>query len=278
MTTLTGKTIQDTYKDLLQVSNVNQGIDTTVRAVEDGEGTASQFFLSTTIARIGATGTLDFATGGGFDVSNLATVTGTWADLGTVTTVDINGGTADSFIIGAVTPANGTFSIVFTNTIDESTADAGVTIDSFLIKDGLAAALSISYSNTTSNLTATTVQAAVDEIISKASVQTTDATKTKLFGIAVASGESSKIHFKLTAVQSGTPANMLMMDIIAAAENTGGTTTLIIDGTGYNAVEGGATAWVVETEANDSTDELEINVTGVVATTIDWDVNVQEIG
>ena len=47
MTTLTGAQIASTYKDLLQVSNSNAGVDATLRDVEDGEGTASALQLST---------------------------------------------------------------------------------------------------------------------------------------------------------------------------------------------------------------------------------------
>jgi len=47
MATLTGKTPAQTYKDLLQVSNNNSGIDSTLRSVEDGEGTTGAIKLST---------------------------------------------------------------------------------------------------------------------------------------------------------------------------------------------------------------------------------------
>lgn len=47
MTTLTDRDLADTYKDLLQVSNSNAGINTTLTAIEDGEGTASKLKLST---------------------------------------------------------------------------------------------------------------------------------------------------------------------------------------------------------------------------------------
>ena len=47
MTALTGKTPAATYKDLLQVSNSNAGIDGTLRAISDGEGTTSPLSLST---------------------------------------------------------------------------------------------------------------------------------------------------------------------------------------------------------------------------------------
>jgi hypothetical protein len=49
---LTGKTPQATYKDLLQVSNTNSGIDATLRPVEDGEGTQSPLQLSSTAVNI----------------------------------------------------------------------------------------------------------------------------------------------------------------------------------------------------------------------------------
>ena len=55
---LTGKAPKDTYRDLLQMSNANAGIDTTLRPVLDGKGTPSIFSLSTTAARLA--GPLDF--------------------------------------------------------------------------------------------------------------------------------------------------------------------------------------------------------------------------
>lgn len=52
MATLSGRHPKDTYKDLLQVSNANAGVDATLRTVEDGEGTSSALQLSTTGAKI----------------------------------------------------------------------------------------------------------------------------------------------------------------------------------------------------------------------------------
>ena len=43
---LTGRPIKDTYKDLLQVSNSNIGVDDTLRVVSDGEGTPTPLQLS----------------------------------------------------------------------------------------------------------------------------------------------------------------------------------------------------------------------------------------
>ena len=47
------------------------------------------------------------ATGGG-------SLTGTWSDLGTVTTIDINGGTVDGTVVGGTTPAAATFTTLNT--------------------------------------------------------------------------------------------------------------------------------------------------------------------
>lgn len=53
MTSLAGRTLIDTYKDLLQISNGNVGVDETARYIEDGEGTPSILSLSTTHVGVG---------------------------------------------------------------------------------------------------------------------------------------------------------------------------------------------------------------------------------
>ena len=53
MATLTGQSIANSYKDLLQVSNSNSGIDGTARVVSDGEDTASKLFLDTNRVGVG---------------------------------------------------------------------------------------------------------------------------------------------------------------------------------------------------------------------------------
>ena len=49
---LTGKTLAATYKDLLQADNSNNGVDTTLRNIKDGEGTASSLWLSDDVVRV----------------------------------------------------------------------------------------------------------------------------------------------------------------------------------------------------------------------------------
>lgn len=52
MAELTGKTLTSTYKGLLWVDNSGNGVDGTLRTVEDGEGTDSSLQLSSSAARI----------------------------------------------------------------------------------------------------------------------------------------------------------------------------------------------------------------------------------
>ena len=49
---LSGKTLKDTFKDLLQCDNSNNGVDTTLRNIKDGEGTASSLWLSDDVVRV----------------------------------------------------------------------------------------------------------------------------------------------------------------------------------------------------------------------------------
>lgn len=72
MASLTGKAPSATYKDLLQVSNSNSGIDATLRDLEDGEGTVGPVKFSTTGMRLQATATLDGASGATLDMTNIA--------------------------------------------------------------------------------------------------------------------------------------------------------------------------------------------------------------
>ena len=85
MATLNGRTPGDTYGNLLQVDNSNNGIDGTLRDLEDGEGTAGPVQISTTGMRIKNGVTLDFASGGTIDFSN-ATVSGNpaWVRLDSI--------------------------------------------------------------------------------------------------------------------------------------------------------------------------------------------------
>ncbi len=65
----------------------------------------------------------------GWTLTNNVSVIGTWADIGTITTADINGGTIDGTTIGGGTAAAGTFTTVGATTGNITTVNA-TTVDS----------------------------------------------------------------------------------------------------------------------------------------------------
>ena len=73
MSTLEGKRVKNTYKDLLQVSNGNIGVDGTLRAVEDGQGTVSALEISTTDVRVNNLTVTGTVTGLPSSATNLST-------------------------------------------------------------------------------------------------------------------------------------------------------------------------------------------------------------
>jgi len=92
MATLTGKTIASTYKDLLQISNSNSGIDGTKRAISDGEATASPLELSSTAVNISS----------GFEIGDVA-VTTSATELNYLTGLDQSLSTSSSPTFAQVT-------------------------------------------------------------------------------------------------------------------------------------------------------------------------------
>ena len=99
MATLTGKKISDSYKDLLQVSNSNAGVDGTLRDIEDGEGTASVLQISSSSINIKDDGALQInetaVTSTAAELNILDGVTSSTAELNlldgvTATTAEIN--------------------------------------------------------------------------------------------------------------------------------------------------------------------------------------------
>ena len=81
----------------------------------------------------------------GWTLTNNVSITGTWADIGSITTADINGGTIDGTVIGGGSAAAGTFTTVGATTGNITTVNA-TTVDSTNLevtnlkaKDGTAA-------------------------------------------------------------------------------------------------------------------------------------------
>jgi len=122
MAALTGKKPKDTYKDLLQVSNSNAGIDSTLRFVSDGEGTDSTLKLST--ASVSTTSKL--VVGGDTAASDVAAIGYTSAEglilTGQGSTSDITvKNDADAAVL---TVATGTTNVDIVGDVTASTVNA----------------------------------------------------------------------------------------------------------------------------------------------------------
>ena len=102
MATLTGKTIANTYKDLLQVSNNNSGVDTTMRTVSDGEGTNTALELSNAGVNINGTFQLN-----GESITVNASAINNMADIGSATgIIAVNSGNVYGRTLTAGTPVS----------------------------------------------------------------------------------------------------------------------------------------------------------------------------
>ncbi len=120
MATLNGRDVDSTFKNLLQIDNSNAGVDSTLRTVEDGEGTASALQLSTTGVKFTGTvayGTNTFALSGGHSL--IFTLTGdtnitlpTSGTLGAAYTNVLAGATVSQNSGGAVTGDGTAWTIV----------------------------------------------------------------------------------------------------------------------------------------------------------------------
>jgi len=104
-----------------------------------------------------ATGDSVTITGNSVVLSNTPTVTGTWANLGTVTTADINGGTIDGTAIGGSSASTGSFTTIDSSQGIDIAADSqslriGAGNDFAVTHDGSNTAIT----NATGNLTITT--------------------------------------------------------------------------------------------------------------------------
>ena len=152
MATLTSKKISDTYKDLLQVSNSNSGIDSTLRTISDGEATDSVLQISSAAVNITGAGTLQY---GGTAISATAAeinildgVTTTAAELNVLD--GITAGTV-SASLGVVVDSNkdiGTFrNITLSGELDAGSLDVSGNADI----DGTLEADAITVDGTTLN-------------------------------------------------------------------------------------------------------------------------------
>ena len=121
--TISGATPSIVFKDtdaavaLSDLSIVGNVTDTGT-STRDATIIFNQYINGTNTAWLTAVGGGDITFGSGRAViaSGGGSLTGTWSDHGTVTTMDLNGGTIDGAVIGGAVPAAGTFTAVAATT------------------------------------------------------------------------------------------------------------------------------------------------------------------
>ena len=145
MATLTGRAPKDTYGDLLQVSNANDGVDSTLRFLSDGKGTNSSFKISSSDAQFTSTLTstgLLTTTAGIVSGSNIISDTDSTDDLGSTgvrwANLWVDNITMGGTIAGAVATFSSTLTVTGLTTIASLKGTGAVTITDILDEDNMA--------------------------------------------------------------------------------------------------------------------------------------------
>lgn len=107
----------------------------------------------------------------------------------------------------------------------------------------------------------------------EASVQTTDATVTNIFTVALAAGETKTIRG--FGVAQGPSNASVGFDFVVTAHRDGATSTS--DGSQIRHNDTGANGWTVTFDVDDTTDVMRIRANGAGATTIDWKLRYEVI-
>ena len=108
----------------------------------------------------------------------------------------------------------------------------------------------------------------------RATVQTTDASLTPIIDVPVASGTGFGFRINIIGTQDAT-GDTVFESVFGAIRNQGGTTALVGSTITDRTDDAGATTWVITVSADDTGDNLAVEVTGEAAHTIDWKVNVE---
>ena len=98
--------------------SINSSTDGQLDIDADGEVEIATGTLDVNATTTDISGTL--TVGGTLTASSGGSLTGTWSDLGTVTTVDINGGTVDGAVIGGASAAAGTFTTLAATSLNST--------------------------------------------------------------------------------------------------------------------------------------------------------------
>lgn len=171
-----------------------------------------------------ATWTLPAITLGGTVTSNGQSFSGTIANLGTVTTADINGGTVDGAVIGGASAAAGTFTTLTGTTSGVFASDITITSGSIVSASG-----AITFSNENLSTTGTLASGALT-VTGTASTTTgvTLASSSGNVGIGIAHGSADgKLH--VYAGNANATASGSFNTIVAENSSAGGMSVLALD-------------------------------------------------
>ena len=107
-------------------------------------------------------------------------------------------------------------------------------------------------------------------------VETTDATQTVVKAISIAVGAVATFSLQGSGYEPAT-GDVFGFELRGCIKNIAGTTALV--GATVQTVfkDAGAAGWLIDGYANDTTDELEIKVTGEIAHTIDWNFTMRTV-
>ena len=187
--------------------------DATIR-IPDTAGAAGVFVLEGSSQTLGSkTLTNPHLAGGAVTLDAAVTVTGTWTDLGTVTTADVNGGTIDGVTIGAAAAPT------VTNLGTVTTMDVnGGTLDAVIIGGAAAAAAEV----TTLGATDATIETiAVDDATTPTIALATGKTNT---GTITVNGKTSG-----SLIVTTNDSTAYAVTLTPAAQTTGAATVTIPD-------------------------------------------------
>ena len=107
-----------------------------------------------------------------------------------------------------------------------------------------------------------------------ATLQTTAVTTTEIIAIPVASGEGFGFRINIIGTEDAT-GDTVFESIFGAIRNQAGTTAIVGSSITDRTDDAGASTWVITVAADDTTDELTVDVAGEAAHTIDWKVSVE---
>lgn len=148
-------------------------------------------------------------------------------------------------------------------------ADIGVTVQAYDADLGQIAALSGTDGNLAVSGGTWYVDPNLYQPVLQHTVSTTDATLTQIGSIAVASGAC--FVFTIQGVGRNTTSGAVYaVTLSGAIKNVAGTTSLVGSSSTIEFTDAAMNTCVIDVSADDTNDTLDINVTGIAATNIDW--------